>query len=255
MLNLNKILTYVSSTFLFVILATGCSFAQRCSTEHIHSSHAKNTISHRSSFVKIEAYIFLLNAGPTVIGSGSGSIIHHGENKTIILTADHICKKNKVKIMDGISFPVLLKAIDINGKEYELSRGASSNTSDLCLTETKEKVNFPALKLAERATNIGEASYNLAAPNGVFGAGMVLMLHGHYAGNMLIPTLNKKKLKVSVYSIPARGGSSGSPILNEAGDLVGVIFAGDRKFENLSLSVTFSQLDAFLRVKLPEKFK
>jgi len=49
------------------------------------------------------------------------------------------------------------------------------------------------------------------------------------------------------YTVPARGGSSGSPIMNTEGQLVGVTSVALRNFEHMCLSPTYVGVAAVVR--------
>ena len=51
----------------------------------------------------------------------------------------------------------------------------------------------------------------------------------------------------SVYTIPTKPGSSGSPIINKDNKLIGVIFAGYRTIENVALSSPLVAVRVFLK--------
>jgi S1-C subfamily serine protease len=71
----------------------------------------------------------------------------------------------------------------------------------------------------------------------------VPLLSGFYSG----PLPNKYH---SLLTIPATGGSSGSPVLNDRGELIGLIFAANREFPHLTISVEFEPLRNFLHESL-----
>ena len=83
----------------------------------------------------------------------------------------------------------------------------------------------------------GERVYNVAAPMGIFYYDVVPLLEGFYMSK-----LDRK----ACYSIPAMGGSSGSPIFNIRGDLVGMIHSVNIYFPVISVSPTFDNLKLFL---------
>jgi hypothetical protein len=51
----------------------------------------------------------------------------------------------------------------------------------------------------------------------------------------------------SFYSIPTIGGSSGSPILDSKGELIGMIHSVHYKFHHLAVSISYTELWNFLK--------
>ena len=83
----------------------------------------------------------------------------------------------------------------------------------------------------------GDEAYNIAAPMGILHENVVPLLEGFYFG-----TDGKRAL----YSIPAIGGSSGSPIFNKKGYLIGMIHSVNRYFPVISVSPPTSDLRKFI---------
>jgi V8-like Glu-specific endopeptidase len=79
----------------------------------------------------------------------------------------------------------------------------------------------------------------MAAPHGLFWPGTVLIFKGQFSGYH-----NKG---YSIYTIPTKPGSSGSPIINKDNKLVGVIFAGYPMIENVGLSSPLVAIKVFLK--------
>jgi V8-like Glu-specific endopeptidase len=79
----------------------------------------------------------------------------------------------------------------------------------------------------------------MAAPHGLFWSGTVLIFKGVFSGY--------HTRGYSIYTIPTKPGSSGSPIINDKNELIGVIFAGYRVMENIGLSSPLVAIKVFLK--------
>jgi len=100
--------------------------------------------------------------------------------------------------------------------------------------------------MSQTAPSIGDKVFNLAAPAGIFGKGMVPILEGYYSG-----TLGE----AAIYSILATGGSSGSPVFNYKGQLVGMIHSVYRAFPALSRGPNYDVLKSFVESTIQEHEK
>ena len=98
-------------------------------------------------------------------------------------------------------------------------------------------MNTKAYSLASKMPQRGEKIYNIAAPVGVFGRGLVPLFDGIYSGQV-----HGK----AVYTLPATGGSSGSPILNSWGQVVGMVSAVTKGFNQIVISPTSTQIQEFI---------
>jgi len=150
-------------------------------------------------------------------GSGSGFFID--KNGTGI-TNYHVLDKSMKAV-------IKLK----NGDEYEIDKVLASDKKwDIIKFSILNKNNkeFSYLELSNKEIEQGERVYNLGAPMGLdqtFTDGLVSSLRSDTHG------------KVVQVSIPISQGSSGSPIMNEYGEVVAVATFKQARGENLNFGV------------------
>ena len=210
------------------------------------------TILPLKSFVKLNSIVQFeteeAESGLMKFSSASGFFV--AENK--IVTAAHFCDSLSIKIslmkrmmlFERILFEV--QAFDGNKREAIVMRIDKDN--DLCMLMVlgpTDNIDKRIIKLSNRKPYHGERIYNIAAPLGIFTPGMLPVFEGFYSGPCLYPEEGNDS-RVDMYTLPIRGGSSGSPILNDDGELIGVVIAGVRGFENLGFSPSYDVIKQFL---------
>jgi S1-C subfamily serine protease len=178
----------------------------------------------------------------------SGAYVFHSEvsqGTSYVLTAGHSCESKfpKKQMVDGYRIEnkgSKFKVVDLNGFQHEAKVILTNKRFDLCLLQASNVLmNPPILKIADKEPKRGETATNMAAPHGLFWPGTVLIFKGQFSGY--------HSKGYSVYTIPTKPGSSGSPILNKDNELVGVIFAGYPMMENIGLSSPLVAIKVFLK--------
>ena len=230
---------------LFLIIASSLT-VNSCA---IQSNINKSMSNVKKSIVKIETWARLgacneeamSCAEHTLVSSGTGSIIlYHG--KKAVLTAAHVCKDNRLReLVNATSGDIMLKAIDRNDKQYRIEIIKSNDKYDICVLKAAGRVlEPPHLRLSKKMPEYAEEVYNLAAPSGIIDGEMVPIFRGNYHGI---------SNGVAFYSVAAIGGSSGSPILNIDGELIGVLHSVHYKFHHITLATSYPTTWNF--IKLP----
>ena len=244
MRNLKKLLV-AATVFLTIMGNTGCA------THHtnLRSSFVKVHVATSISVCEAEEKCVDVAAVNT---SGSGAIVSNdrsfgGKPKTLVLTADHVCDTSGFEIpphvlaivqeKEGFD-PTKLKVVktvrmrleDSTGRYYKVDKQpwVRNIAADICVVESS--INAPALHIAKREPEFGDKILNIAAPGGFMmpsaSGGAVFITDGRYSGSYM----ERGRGINAVYTLWAIGGSSGSPILNEAGEMIGMVSAIHKSF-------------------------
>tara|TARA_R110000822_G_scaffold27282_2_gene81575 strand:+ start:537 stop:1337 length:801 start_codon:yes stop_codon:yes gene_type:complete len=214
----------------------------------------------RKAFVQVQQFISLEGCGVNPDTQkrkcqtaemryvSSGAYVFHSEveeGTSYVLTAGHSCE-NKVPPKQNIGgFDVENKgsryiSVDLSGAKHKAEVVNINKRFDLCLMRVSNVHRSPpVLKVAEKEPLFGEIVSNMAAPHGLFWPGTVLIFRGAFSGY--------HNRGYSVYTIPTKPGSSGSPIINSDNKLIGVIFAGYGMIENVGLSSPLIAIKIFLK--------
>lgn len=232
----------------------------------------------RRSFIKIDIYknIYLTKTSSAINevnleeyeidlrSSASGFIVGHDREITLVGTSAHVCSilyDNQInyfvqeysprdptwKMTERASY--ILN--DYKGETYAAIPIAFDFEADICILGSA-KISRPALKISNSKPIIGEKYYNIAAPMGLWSSKMIPLFEGFYLGKKKVRSNHKISY---VFSIPTKGGSSGSPILNSYGEVVGAIHSAYRGFENLCMATTNKEIYMIYRKSMRKLLK
>ena len=148
----------------------------------------------------------------------------------LIITNKHVCKA-------GLHYGKDKGHVNVNGKRSKIIK--IWNRHDLCAVETNKKQGLRISRVEPQAldkiTLIGH-------PRGL----PLVVREGRIVGDRLV-CLNIFDCYLSVQiSATAYQGNSGSPVLNEEGRVVGVLFAGSPAYPHEPLTVPYNDLVSFL---------
>ena len=218
-------------------------------------------ILYRDSFIKLEKTLVVSICADgsckkfTELGStASGSVIRNQFDGSYVLTAAHVCDDTGIiNYIDGffqsqapdllesgkVKKDILFIGKTIEGSDYNVEIVAQDRPNDICILWVKDLYK-KALEISPSPPDIGDKVYNMASPMGIYYPNMIPLQEGLYNG---------EKHNYSLYSIPAIGGSSGSPIVNHKGQLVGMIHSVYRDFNHISISPRYDDLKEFIHSK------
>jgi len=206
----------------------------------------------KRSFVKIEVSVWSLNCVETPAGKkectkekiggawGSGSVVKY-KGKKHILTVAHICESERMNALAHITQQKLLydfsATVEANSwNSYGAMPIKIDHQNDICLMSV-DGIDAPYLKMSNKKPVYGEKTYTVASPGGLARDGMVPTFEGRFLG----VTDNR-----AYYSVPAMGGSSGSPLINKQGEIIGVTHSVYAYFHHVTVSTTFEELWNFI---------
>lgn len=269
-----RLLLFSAVLFLF----TACS---SCVTNSYFFGEGNLFRSKRRSFIKIStltkvAIIKTSTSNPSKIqeeyrlelnSTASGVILGHYNDMTLVATSAHVCSMEFGRQLNFFvpdydkndpSWHLLERPFfvlnDLNGGQTIGIKLKIDHMSDLCMLVSK-KIPMPEAEISNHNPLVGEKYFNIAAPHGIWSKKVVPLLEGRFIGDVKSPFTGAPSY---MFSIPASGGSSGSPVFNWYGNIVGLIHSAYGKFEHISLAATNDQLNVLLSssyMKLKKKYK
>ena len=186
------------------------------------------------------AVMFILGKDMEMEGDMSGSAIMIESNKKESwgITAAHVCYP---EVMDPWVLRIdswMMIAVDIKGDVRPIQVLALDPKTDVCIFKMPY-ASEGIVPLADKMPLIGERVYLGAFPLGVYAPGHVPFFEGFYAG-----ILEGK----DSFTIPVAPGSSGGGIVNQRGELIGIVSMAIEGFENLTLTANIENIQNLLDV-------
>ena len=215
------------------------------------SCNFRNTVKDilpRKSFLKVEKSLLVTVCNPknpkqcinkNFGAVASGVVVSNTMGGSYALTAGHVCHDSGTdRVLKRVKkFTIDFKVADIDRKLYKVEIVTLDQENDLCLLYVGG-LKRPAIHLATTKPNPGDRVYNLAAPVGIFDKDMIPIFEGFYDG---------ESQGAALYSLPAKGGSSGSPIVNHNGELVGMVSMVFIRFNQICISPRYEPTINFIK--------
>ena len=177
--------------------------------------------------------------------SGSGIVVSSDKEESWAVSAGHVCYPEHEDQLVMWNDIWMMMGFDLEGRYEPVMMVALDQVHDICVFRIPMG-SLPTVPLAKDPPNIGEKVWLGAFPMGVYNPGHVPFFEGYYAG-----ILDNR----ASYTIPVTGGSSGGGVVNEEGELLGVVSMAIEGFENITLVSKLENVQLVLDVakKHPER--
>jgi len=212
------------------------------------NKHTVSDIAPRESFVFLRKVLTVhkcennLCTSVDLKHSASGYVVKTIDDGSFAITAAHVCKNEKSPTVKPENVTSKYLAYRLDGEEYKASVLEYDMKIDACIIFIADLTeNVEAVRISRRAPKPGDKVYNIAAPVGIYKPNIVPILEGRYNG---------EDENVALYTLPAAPGSSGSMIVNEGGQLVGMVHSVFTRFHVMTLSTRYEDLKHFIKYNL-----
>ena len=185
---------------------------------------------------------------PIVLEGSSASGMVFSEDKdgnSLILTAGHFCE-TIFGFPDqgmGLSISLLfdtetsLTVTDFYGTVWDAEIVDLNSEDDLCLVKS-EMPEFRTIRMAKDVPAVGERIYTISAPLSIRSDGAAPHFEGIFSGC--------DSIGICFFGVPAIFGSSGSLVLNEKYEVIGMIQLADPNFPAVGMGVSVKDIKKFL---------
>ena len=231
---------------IFFILLFAFLLLNLVSCAHLQTNFQRKILP-RKSFVKVEKSLTISECDESGCTSqllrsvASGVAVHSTLEGAYILTAAHVCDDSDVKAKyqssPNIEFSSEFSVRTLSNEQKPVKILEFDIKHDICMVWVKNLFIQP-VAISPSEPEPGDRVFNIAAPLGIFSKDMVPIFEGFYDG--------VDQGGRAVYSIPAIGGSSGSPIFNRKGELIGMVHSTIRYFNQITISPNYKAMREFI---------
>lgn len=222
----------------------------------------------RSSFVKVRTSLYSMNSAEcrdqppenctsrTRLAQGhmSGALVRSPAGNLGVVTAAHGIALSLPEFLDLPSEILrslrIVKIVELHFSNGQVAHATQDSRcdirNDVCfLIPSTIPDDIRYLQVANQPPSWGDVVRYAGNPLGVANSlnGILPIFWGHYSGDV-VPGV--REVVASVYTVFAAPGSSGSPIVNESGNMVGVVQAVITRLPLITISISHQSLLDFL---------
>ena len=178
-------------------------------------------------------------------GFGSGVIL---SQKGYVLTNSHVISDNpNLKVLLNYNYPL----DNIEDYSHDVIILKQDKSKDLALLKIKNpKTYLNPIKISKRSPRIGSKVHAIGHPDfkvWSYTSGYVNQFMDDYEWSY--DDTSPRKANVYLTQTPVAEGSSGGPLLNEYGNLVGINTFGDSEYQFQNFAITVDEILNFLLQK------
>ena len=162
------------------------------------------------------------------------------DNTAWAISAKHFCEKTSKKIDVYVSPHKSPKIIHLSASVSKVHKFL-----DLCMLKLSGDTSYiQEIKFSKKTPHTGMRIHTIGAPAGVW----PVKTTGYMVGLVRSTAVPKgyKKPDALLVAIPSYFGSSGCPIYNDNGEMLGIIIAVNSKYHHNSLGVGLSPINEFI---------
>jgi len=179
------------------------------------------------------------------VGVGSGFVVKTTYKGSYVMTAAHVClAAAKYRNDPKYKIKTKLKVETLSGRYFNARIVDYNSKIDACMMFVQDLVtDVETVAVADTSPKEGDKVFNIASPYGIHEYNIVPLFEGRFAGRSQYDDM---------YVFPAAPGSSGSMILNEKGELIGLLHSVYVRMQVVVLSVRYDDLRQFIERNLIE---
>jgi len=179
------------------------------------------------------------------IAVGSGFVVKTTYKGSYVVTAAHVClASEKLRNNPKYKLQTRLKVETLFGRYFNAKVLDYNSKIDACMLFIEDMVSdVEEVSIASNKPEEGDKVFNIASPYGIHNYNIIPLFEGRYIG---------QTIDDDMYVFPAGPGSSGSMILNEKGELIGMLHSVYMRLGNVILSTRYDDLKQFIKRNLIE---